>query len=501
MANSSASNLALFGYSAGKNTTGGQNSFFGGFAGTSETSGTYNTCLGYNSCAALTTGGFNTVVGGQANVLNNNDTDEIVIGESAVGNGSHTVTIGSSTVTTTILRGNVGIGTASLSSTLFIQGTGSTNPLVVASSTASQLMSVNSAGQLAVNSLVSCGGVTTNANGLMSCSSDARLKDIQGPFTAGLDAIMQINPQTYSWATGTAMYDGGVQYSGFIAQNVQQALPQAVTAGSNGYLQISQLTIEAALVNAVKQQQAEIITLQGGLNGNATSSDLAVYIPSNFSGDSVGEAEIPAGQTSVRVSFSQPYACQPIVTVTAVDYPTYGYVSDVDASGFTVNLPLALASDVTFDWHSFASPQEQLTVMGAPTQPIALVAATSTPASEQQLTVIPDTTSSSPQPVAEPDSLATSSPVDLSSSTPADENPADSTTTLSTASSPSPAVLGASRMPSSAAADSASPAESTPTPVATSSSTPMPSAIPAASPTPTPQQSSPAQASTSSEPE
>src|ERR1017187_8215019 len=63
-----------------------------------------------------------------------------------------------------------------------------------------------------------------------------------------------------------------------------------------------------AVVGAMQEMQAEITTLQGSLTGNATTSDLTVYSPSNFSGDSVGEAEIVAGQTSVRVSFGRPTA-------------------------------------------------------------------------------------------------------------------------------------------------------------------------------------------------
>ncbi len=107
--------------------------------------------------------------------------------------------------------------------------------------------------------------------------------------------------------------------------------------------------------------------------------------PANFSGDSVGEAKILAGKTSVRVTFSQPYVYQPIVTVTAVDFPTYGYVSGVDATGFTVNLPTSAPSDVTFDWHSFASPGAQLTVSDGRTQPIALVVATSSEGSASSI--------------------------------------------------------------------------------------------------------------------
>src|ERR1039457_5702181 len=116
--------------------------------------------------------------------------------------------------------------------------------------------------------------------------------------------------------------------------------------------------------------QAEITTLQGGLNGNASSSDLSVYVASNFSSDSVGEAEIPAGQITVRVSFSQPYQYQPIVTLTpTADYVGHFWVEEADSNGFTIEIDQPDNSALVFNWHSFASPSEQLTVSGSTTRP------------------------------------------------------------------------------------------------------------------------------------
>jgi len=67
----------------------------------------------------------------------------------------------------------------------------------------------SSGSALTVTGLKSCGGVVTNTAGVTSCSSDARLKDIQGAFTRGMDAIRLISPQTYAWKAGTNLYDGG----------------------------------------------------------------------------------------------------------------------------------------------------------------------------------------------------------------------------------------------------------------------------------------------------
>jgi hypothetical protein len=126
-------------------------------------------------------------------------------------------------------------------------------------------MRINQDGTVQITNLASCAGVQTNASGLMSCTSDATLKDIHGDFTPGLDAVMNIHPKTYSWKEGTNLYDGGVLYHGFIAQDVQQALPEAVNTGASGKLQVGTTPILAASVNAIKEQQAEIDLLKAEL--------------------------------------------------------------------------------------------------------------------------------------------------------------------------------------------------------------------------------------------
>jgi hypothetical protein len=97
-------------------------------------------------------------------------------------------------------------------------------------------------------------------------------------------------------------------------------------------------------------------------------------IPGNFSGDSVGQGEIPAGQTSVRVTFTQPYAYQPIVTITPTGKCAgHFWVDHTDSTGFTIEMDQSENSNLIFNWHSFASPNAQLFVSGGATQSIALV--------------------------------------------------------------------------------------------------------------------------------
>ncbi|MFA5161392.1 MAG: tail fiber domain-containing protein, partial [Elusimicrobiales bacterium] len=109
--------------------------------------GSYNTVVGVNAAAYNTTGAYNTVVGVNAGLLYgagpghnqtpsssiyigyearpaaDAETNEIVIGASAIGNGSNTATLGNSSITKTVLQGSVGIGTINPSTALQVVGT------------------------------------------------------------------------------------------------------------------------------------------------------------------------------------------------------------------------------------------------------------------------------------------------------------------------------------------------------------------------------------------
>ena len=72
----------------------------------------------------------------------------------------------------------------------------------------------------------------------------------------GLNEIMQLEPIQFKWKQDTGM-DTEQIYTGFSAQNVNDALPEAVGKDVNGYLSLSDRSILAALVNAVKDLKSE----------------------------------------------------------------------------------------------------------------------------------------------------------------------------------------------------------------------------------------------------
>ena len=144
--NTTGANNSAFGRQAlYLNTTGANNTAIGIFSSQKNTTGVGNAALGYAALYENTTGGSNTAIGREAgrfiadgttaNTSTSNSvflgyntkalaigqTNQIVIGESAVGLGSNTAILGNSSITKTQLQGNVGIGTASPDNKLVIQ--------------------------------------------------------------------------------------------------------------------------------------------------------------------------------------------------------------------------------------------------------------------------------------------------------------------------------------------------------------------------------------------
>ncbi len=99
--------------------------------------------------------------------------------------------------------------------------------------------------------------------GSWASSSDVRLKEIKGSYQHGLEQILQLRPVKYNYKMGNVRnYPTDKEYVGFIAQEVQKVLPEAVSAGADGYLNLDMHPIHVAMVNAIKEQQAQIETLK-----------------------------------------------------------------------------------------------------------------------------------------------------------------------------------------------------------------------------------------------
>jgi hypothetical protein len=94
--------------------------------------------------------------------------------------------------------------------------------------------------------------------------SDERLKNIKGRFNTGLKAVMQLQPIRYEYKPDNAlglMSEG--DHIGFGASAVQKIIPEAVSRSQSGYLMLNSDPILWTMLNAIKEQQKEIVELKG----------------------------------------------------------------------------------------------------------------------------------------------------------------------------------------------------------------------------------------------
>jgi len=93
--------------------------------------------------------------------------------------------------------------------------------------------------------------------------SDNRLKKIRGTYNSGLSAVMRLQPLRYEYKPDNALglvSEG--EHVGFSAQEVQQVIPEAVTTDSSGFLMVKSDPIIWSMLNAIKEQQKEIVELK-----------------------------------------------------------------------------------------------------------------------------------------------------------------------------------------------------------------------------------------------
>jgi hypothetical protein len=106
-------------------------------------------------------------------------------------------------------------------------------------------------GSLGTGTVYSSSGTLTNTN-----PSDKRLKENITPITYGLNEILKLNPVSFDWKNDN---NKNKQF-GFIAQEVQEVMPEAVIEGE--YLGLEKDAIYTALINAIKELKAEIDELK-----------------------------------------------------------------------------------------------------------------------------------------------------------------------------------------------------------------------------------------------
>ena len=129
------------------------------------------------------------------------------------------------------------------------------------------------------------------------------------------------------------------------------------------------------LIKGMQEQQAQIQSIQsaGNIQGNLTGNievptlfvqdtsfqgNISVFGHMALGADSVGRAQISAGEQSVRVVFDQVYLNEPVVTISlrgsdGLSEVFHYSVTEESRSGFTISLSQSLGRTVEFNWHAF----------------------------------------------------------------------------------------------------------------------------------------------------
>jgi len=130
--------------SASFNTSVGASSLYG------NASGVYNTAIGsqagqyYSGLTSMTRADSSIFIGSLSKPNSINQNNQIVIGVNAVGVGSNSVVLGNDNITTTALKGSVGIGTTSPAASSLVDMTSTTKGLLIPRMTTTQRNAISS---------------------------------------------------------------------------------------------------------------------------------------------------------------------------------------------------------------------------------------------------------------------------------------------------------------------------------------------------------------------
>jgi hypothetical protein len=118
-------------------------------------------------------------------------------------------------------------------------------------------------GAVTIRNLAGINDVGADANGkLQAATSDMNLKNTIENSPFGLNEILLLNPVTFLYNDTNRKIDSDVKEVGFIAQDVFDIIPNAISSTGTGDLQLDYRAITATLVKAIQEQQALIKALE-----------------------------------------------------------------------------------------------------------------------------------------------------------------------------------------------------------------------------------------------
>jgi hypothetical protein len=118
-------------------------------------------------------------------------------------------------------------------------------------------------GNARITAMNGIGDIGADANGvLQAATSDMNLKNTIENSPFGLNEILLLNPVTFLYNDTDRKIDSDAKEVGFIAQDVFDIIPNAVSSTGTGDLQLDYRAITATLTKAIQEQQALIKALE-----------------------------------------------------------------------------------------------------------------------------------------------------------------------------------------------------------------------------------------------
>jgi len=283
-ASTTANDNAALGFFALLNNTASNNTAIGSYSMRLNTTGAANTAVGEESLYTNTTGVANTAVGYQAAYLTTTAVNSVAIGYQALYNQTTAGNLG----------WNVGVGLGALSGTttgyynIGLGGnagntltTGNSNVFIGTFAAASAVGVSNEAvlggltgkGANTFYVMGSSGSYNQKNVTTWETTSDQRLKKNIVDNTEGLEKINALRVRNFEYRLPEEITDlpehtvierSGVQL-GIIAQELQEVCPTCVTEQSTGVLSVSTDEIFWHMVNAIKQLNAKVESLEAQL--------------------------------------------------------------------------------------------------------------------------------------------------------------------------------------------------------------------------------------------
>jgi hypothetical protein len=164
-------------------------------------------------------------------------------------NGSNQSTLSLRADNTTLVGGNLLVGTTS-------SPTGGAVSTWQNSGSTRWSMGPNGGSAFVVFNTSNVGCYVVDGQTGWTGTSDGTLKNVIAPITNGLALISELKPTTYSWKAD----EENKPYAGLIAQEVQTVLPNLVN-DANGTLGVNYTGVIPYLISAIQEQQATITAL------------------------------------------------------------------------------------------------------------------------------------------------------------------------------------------------------------------------------------------------